>query len=239
MRNFTILLFIFFVFFLLIAWLAPESMFIFFYIYLALLIAAICLISYLGWLRGFLILLAFILLPFLVEYLFSALKLPLFETSTIIYLSTRKITLPVTTANLILIFNTPTIFICSLVFSQKLKNYFNLRSYPKIFLVIFASILIALNFINTGAQNFSPINGFKWLIIALAVNVIAAKLFKFKVETADLFKEFPIVLYLLILSLNYIITANYYLLIFMGVLAILYLISLYNEHQYKKITEQV
>jgi hypothetical protein len=237
MKNFLILIFIFFLVFLLIAYLAPDSMFIFFCIYLALIVALACLLAYLGWLRGLPILITYILLPFLLEYLFSLWHLPFFATATIIYLTTHTLNLPVTTANLIIIFNIPTLLICSLFFSQKLKLLFNIKKYPKIFLVIIASLLFALNFLNIGLQNFIYSDAIKWLIIALLINLPAAKLIKFKIEAPEFYKELPIILYLLIYSFNFTVSGNYVFLLIAAVLLLIYLIALYSEHQYKKISQ--
>jgi len=239
MKNFLILIFIFFLVFLLIAFLAPDSMFIFFYIYLALVIALICAFAYLGWFHGLLILIIYTLLPFLLEYLLSLLRLPIFENSTIIYLSTHNLNLPITTTNLIIIFNIPTLFICSLFFSQKLKLLFNIKKYPKTFLIIAASLLLALNFLNISLQKFIYGDAIKWLVIALLINLLALKLIKFKIETMEFYKELPIILYLLVYSFNFAVSGNYIFLLIAAVLLIIYLIALYNEHQYKKISQEL
>jgi hypothetical protein len=237
MKNFIILLFIFFLVFLLIAFIAPDSMFIFFYIYLALIISALCLMMYVGGLRGIILLVIFILSPFLLEYLFSLLKLPFFSASTIVYLSARTINLPVNAGNLIILFNIPTLLICSLFFSQKLKMLFNIKILQKTFLVIYASILLGLNFLQLGLQKIEYSNAIKWLAISALIYISAIKLIKFKIEIPDFFKEIPIVLFLLIYSFNYALTGSYYFLIITGVLLILYLFILYTEHQYKKISQ--
>jgi hypothetical protein len=237
MKNFLILIFIFFIIFLLIAFLATDSMFIFFSIYLALFIALICLFKYLGWMRGLPILLIYIVLPFLLEYLFNLINLPFFETSTIIYLSAKSIILPITTSNLLVVFSIPTLLICSLFFSQKMKLWFNIKKMPQTFLIITASLLFSLNFLNIGLQNFIYRDAIKWLIIALILNLLASKLIKFKADIPEFFKELPIILYLLIYSFHFAVTSNYVFLLIAAVLLLIYLIALYNEHKYKKTQE--
>lgn len=239
MKNFLIFIFIFFIIFLLIAFLTIDSMFIFFFLYLAALISLICLLAYLGWLRSIPILLIYIALPFLLEYLFNLINLPFFESSTILYLSTKSLKLPVTVANLIIFFNIPTLLICSLFFSQKMRLWFNIKKLPQIFLIITASLLFSLTFLNIGLQNIIYHDAVKWLIIALILNLTASKFITFKVDTPDFFKELPIVIFLLIYSFNFAVTANYVFLLITAILLLIYLITLYKEHQYRKLSEAV
>jgi hypothetical protein len=237
MKNFLILIFFFFLIFLLIAFLSTDSMFIFFYIYLALIIALICFFSYLGWLRGLPVLILYAVMPFLLEYLLGLWRLPFFESSTILYLSTKNLSLPITVSNLIIIFNIPALLICALFFSQKMKLWFNIKKIPQTFLIIAASLLFSLNFLNIGLQNFSYRDAAKWLIIALIVNLIAAKFIKFKIDIPDFYKELPIILFLLLYSFNFAAAANYVFLLIAAVLLLIYLATLYREHKYKKFSE--
>jgi hypothetical protein len=237
MKNFLILTFIFFLPFLLVAFLAPDPMFIFFFIYLGMVISLGCLLMYLGWLRSLIIVMAYFILPFLLEYLFNVWKIPFFNTSTIIYLSTRTINLPVTAANLITIFSIPTLLICSLFFSQKIKLLLNIKHLPKTFLIVTASLLLALNFLNLKMQNLDFGPAIRWFILGLVINIMIAKLIKFKIEIPDFFKEMPIILWLLFFSFNYVTTANYLFLIIGAAFLIIYLVALYNDHQYRKLSQ--
>lgn len=236
MKNFLIFIFIFFLLFLLVAFITPDPMFIFFFIYLGLIIALSCLIVYLGWLRSLIIIPAYVGLPFLLEYLFNLWNLPFFDTSTIIYLSAQTINLPVTAANLIIVFSIPTLLICSLFFSQKLKLLLNIKALPKTFLVIISSLLLSLNFLNINLQNLNLGPAIRWFILGLVINLILIKLMKFRVETPDFFKELPIVVWLLFFSFNYVTSANYLFLVIGAILLLIYLIALYTDHQYKKLS---
>ncbi|MCX6740506.1 MAG: hypothetical protein NTZ49_04745 [Candidatus Parcubacteria bacterium] len=233
MRNFIIFLLVFLAAFFLMLFLLPDKFFIFIVIYLALIISAICLLYYLGLARGLFVLFAIIALPFIIEYALSFLPYSFLKGNVINYLSWQKIDFAINLNNLFAGFNIPTIFICSLIFSQKIVVYSFIKSGHKLLQNIIASLLIAFTFLYIDPQKIEYASALKWLIIALIANYLILKLIKFKTGTPEIYKEMPIIIYLIIYLSNYTITNNYYYLIFTGLLLIYYLITLWNEHKIK------
>jgi len=188
MKTFTIILSIFFVLFLIATLFVTDPLPIFLTIFLAFISVFICLGLYLGW-RGILAVLLYIILPFLIEYLFYKFKLPLFEQPLIKNLTFKNITLPITLTTLFNIFTLPLAFMAASFFAQKAKLFFNVKIYQKTFLIFVSSFLIAINFLRLDKNGLVYAGFFKWLIIALISYALIIRLYQFKIETADLFKE--------------------------------------------------
>jgi hypothetical protein len=239
MRNFTIILLIFFILFLIGSLFIADPLLLFIMIFLAFLISFICLIKYLGALKGLISALALIVLPFLIEYILYLIKIPYFQSPLIKSLSFKNIYVPITISNLFTIFTLPLIFICSLFFAHKTRLFANIKAYNKTFLTIFSSLLVGLTFLNVKQNTADYSNFLKWLIIALLVNALILRLYKFKSETLDLYKEAPIVIYLAIYGLSALKQMNSFNLIIAAILTIIYLSLLYNEYKYGKISQRL
>jgi len=235
MRSFTIILFVFFAFFLAISLFVVDPLPFFIVIFLAFLICFICLASYLGKLRGLTIGIIFIILPFLIEYYAYKYQLPFAGNALIRNLNFNRINLPITLNNLFTIFTVPLLFLSSLFFAYKIKLLTNLKTYHKTFLIISGSLLVAINFLSLTDNQAQFQNFFKWLIIALIVNSLTVWLYKFKPETKEIYKELPIILYLTIYGTNAFKQADSFQLFVTIILTICYLMLLYNEYKIKKI----
>ncbi len=237
MRNFIIIIFIFFLLFLVGSLFIIDPLIFYLMIFMAFLIAIICLIYYLGKIRGVIAALLFIFLPFAIEYLFYTLNLPLFENPLISELSKQELVLAITLNNLFFIFTVPLLFMTALFVAQKIKPFVNIKTYHKTFLVIISSILVSLNFISITQNSFIYQNAIKWLIIALVLNILLAKLYNFKPETPEIFKELPVILFLTIYGAGALRQLNFFNLIFILLLTIFYLVILYDEYKTKKISQ--
>ena len=235
MKNFTIILFILFCLFLVVYIFTIDLLTLFLTIFLAFIITFICLASYLGKIRGIICGLIFIILPFLLEYLFYYYKIPYFYAPVIKYLSRSEIRLPLTLNNLFLVFTIPLLFMAALFFSQKIRAFSNLKNYHKIFLVIISSLLLAVTFINFSQNQLNLIDFIKWLVLALIVNSLLVKFYKFKPETAETFKELPIIIYLSIFATSALKRMDNLQLVIIGILTFIYLLLLYYEYKFKKI----
>ena len=238
MKNFSIILFIFFILFLMGSLFINDPMLVFLVIFLAFILSLICLIAYLGKLRGIIILLSFIILPFLIEYLFHWLKLPLFETPLISTLNWKQLYLPININSLFLIFTLPLLFMSSLFFVQKIKIFSTIKNFPLTFLIISNSILICLNFLIFKANVIIYQDFLKWLLIALITNLLIAKLYSFKADIAEIYKELPIIIYLAIYGVNALRRLDSISLIIAAFLTILYLYLLYKEYKIRQLSQQ-
>ncbi|MBN1325488.1 hypothetical protein JW977_00700, partial [Candidatus Falkowbacteria bacterium] len=96
--------------------------------------------------------------------------------------------------------------------------------------------LISINFLVISWDKITYIDFFKWLIISLLVNIIIYRLFRFKINISDLYKELPIIIYLIIYCTNALKLMQPFNLIIAAFLAIVYLLLLYNEYKFKKIS---
>ncbi len=239
MRNFTIILFVFFIIFLIFSLFVSDQLLLFLLVFMAFSIGFICLAKYLGALRGILSGLGLIILPFIIEYLLFVLKIPYFESPLIKSITTNNINVPLTVNNLFMIFSLPLLLICALFFAQKMKLFLNIKNYPKTFLIIASSLLISLNFLVIDQGSITYQNFIKWLIVALLVNILISRLYKFSGKISDLFKELPIIIYLIIYSTNAMKSMNASGLIIAAFLTIIYLMLLYNEYKIKKFSQQL
>ena len=238
MKNFTIILFIFFLAFLIFSLFVSDSLLFFLLMFVAFLIGFICLGEYLGALRGILTGIALIILPFLIEYLLRLFKMPYFNTSLIESITMDKINVPLTINNLFTVFSLPLLFICALFFAQKMKLFFNVKKYLNIFMIICASLLISINFLVISQNRFTYIEFLKWLTISLLANIIIYRLYRFRINISDLYKELPIIIYLIIYCTNAMKLMQPFNLIIAAFLAVIYLLLLYNEYKFKKISPQ-
>lgn len=237
MINFLIILFLFYILFLFISLTTIDSMVLFIVIFLGFLIALICLIIYLGKLRGIITALLLIIAPFLLEYFFYKLKLPLFESALIRNLTFKRLDLPITIRNLYAIFNIPLLFISALIFSQKIKLFANIKKYHKTFIIIISSLLLACNFLFNETNLLNYKNLLKWLIIALLVYGLASYFYKFKIATPEIYKELPIIMFLALAGYVGLIQRNLITLTINILLILLYILILYNEYKVRKISQ--
>lgn len=240
MKNFTVILFIFFLVSLIMSIFEPTNlMALFIAIFLAFIIAFICLAYYLGPLLGIITGLLFIATPFLLEYLGYNYGLPFFKTVT---LSTTEQTQMYSMLNLNTLFSAftvPLIFITSLFFGFKIKIFSNIKKYHKTFLIITMSLLLAINFLVITKEQIIWEEAVKWLIIALVINVVFNFLFYFRANISEIFKEIPIILYLALFAGRSLKPINEFNLIVTLVLTIVYLILLYTEYKLRKIKHEV
>lgn len=239
MRNFIIILFIFLIVFFLLVFISPKPLILYLSIVLAFLIGIICLITYLGAIRGSICALAFIFLPFILEYFSAKFSFPFANVSLITEKTLQDITSNINFQTLFFIFSLPTFFICSLFFTQKIKLFTGIKKYYNTFLIICSSLLVALNFLVFSRQDFQYQNATKWLLIALLVNFLLSKLYKFKTATPDIYKEMPIILFIMLYGYNILQNAYIYYVIITICLSLFYLALLYNEHKYRKISKAI
>jgi len=235
MRTFTIILFIFFAFFLIISLFVIDPFPFFLVIFLAFLIAFICLAAYLGSFRGILAGLLFIFLPFILESLHYHYHLPFSSLPLIRNFTFNRNNLPITLTNLFTIITIPLLFLSSLFFAQKIKILANVKNYHKTFLILASSFLMAISFLAVKPNNIDYNNFVKWLIIALITNLIVVWFYKFKPKTPEIYKESPIILYLAIYGMSALKRMDAFNLIITVLLTFLYLILLYNEYKIRKI----
>jgi len=238
MKNFTIILFVFFIIFLIFSLFVSDQLLLFLLVFMAFLIGFICLAKYLGALRGILSGLSLIALPFIIEYLLYLLKIPYFESPLIRSITTNNINVPLTVNSLFMAFTLPLLFICALFFAQKMKLFLNVKTFINTFLIITSSLLISINFLVINQNSIGYQNFLKWLAIAILANLLIYRLYKFRADTPDLFKELPVIIYLIIYSTNAMKRMDTYNLIIAAILTIIYLLLLYNEYKLKKINQQ-
>lgn len=240
MRNFIIILFIFFLIFIIVSifW-ATNQMFLFLAIFLGFLIAFICLGYYLGPILGIIIGLLFIASPFLLEYLGYRFYLPFFKESTITGLEVTQIGNLISTDTLFSIFTIPLLFMTSLFFAFKIKIFTNVKTYHKIFLTVIMSLLVAANFLNITSEQAIFNDFIKWLAIALVISALMSYIFYFRLDTDRIFKEIPIILFLTIFITRSLKPINEFNLFIGIILVIIYLILLYNEYKLQKISHEL
>ncbi|MFA5187836.1 MAG: hypothetical protein WC460_00555 [Patescibacteria group bacterium] len=235
MRNFTIILFIFFVFFLIISLFVTDPLPLFFTLFLAFVISFICLAEYTGKLRGILAGIFFVAAPFLIEYLFLKFNVPFSQSSILQNFTIDQFNLFLTLTNLFTLVTIPLIFITSLFFAYKIKIFVKIKSYHKTFLIIASSLLVALNFLIITSKSIDSQNFIKWMAISLIIFLIIIKLIKFKAEALEIFKDLPILIYLSIYGVNALRRLESFNLVIAAFLVILYLILLFNEYKIRKI----
>ncbi|MBD3359379.1 MAG: hypothetical protein GF365_01570 [Candidatus Buchananbacteria bacterium] len=238
MKNFTIILFIFYILFLMGSLFIIDPLLFFLTIFVGFVIGFICLNYYLSFWRGISIGILFIFLPFIFEYLGFRFNLPFFDTHLIQTLTLNQIDLPITLNTLFSIFTIPLLLISALFFSHKLKLFANVKNYHKTFIIITGSLLVALNFLSITNEAIKYQDFLKWLAIALVINFILSWLYKFQVETPEIYKELPIILYLSIYGSRALRSFDYFNLTITVILTFAYLIVLYNEYKLKKISQQ-
>jgi hypothetical protein len=238
MKNFTIILFVFYVLFLIASLFVVDPLLFFLTLFIGFLIAFICLNYYLTFWRGVSIGLLFIGLPFILEYLGFKLNLPFFETHLIEILTLNRIDLPLSLNTLFSVFTIPLLFITALFFSRKLKLFANVKNYHKTFIIIITSLLVALNFLSITNEAIKYQDFLKWLAIALVVNFALSWLYKFQVETPEIYKELPIILYLSIYGSRALRIVDQFNLAITVILTLAYLLILYNEYKLRKISQQ-
>lgn len=236
MRTFIIILFVFFLLFLMGSLFIIDPLILFIVIFLAFLIAIICLVYYLGYLRGALILVAFVFLPFFLEYLFYRFNLPFFQSPLIRILNLQQLNLAITLNNLFLVFSLPLLFMTALIFSHKIKLFANIKRFHNTFITINASILVSLSFLLITPTSIEYQNFLKWLVIALIINFLLARFYQFKAEIPEIYKELPIILYLAIYGTSALKQLNTFNLIVTVLLTLFYLLILYNEYKIRKIS---
>ena len=238
MRNFTIILFIFFIFLLIALLFVSDPLIFFLAIFLALIIVTICLFAYIGAWRGLVIVLAFIFLPFLIDYIFAKLHLPFFNKPLIANLFTQNPSELITINNLYSIFTLPLLFTAALFFAKKIQLFANIKNHIKTLVALFSSILLSLNFIYIKANVFDYQQFVKWLIIALLVNYLLARLYDFKVDALNIYKEIPIIIFLALYGIGALKKLDLMLLIICALLTIYYVIMLFNEYRIKKFSQR-
>ncbi len=236
MRNFTIILFIFFIITLIGTLFIADPLLFFITIFLGFIISFICLFYYLGSARGIFIGLTFIILPFIIEYLGFRYNIAFFNSHLIKNLSFDKFNVPFTLSTLFSLITIPLLFITSLFFSYKIKNYVGVKTLHKLFLICVSSILVAVNFLMIINDKFVYSEFFKWLIIAFICNLLLSGLFRFNPNTPETFKELPIILFLSIFGSRALITLDNFNLVITLILTCIYLLTLYNEHKLRTIS---
>jgi len=237
MRTFTIILFIFFAFFLIISLFVIDPFPFFLVIFLAFLIAFICLAAYMGPFRGILAGLLFIFLPFILESLHYRYHLPFSSLPLFKNLTLDRSNLPVTLTSLFTVITIPLLFMSALFFAQKIKLLASVKNYHKTFLIVASSFLMAISFLSVKPNAIVYQNFLKWLIIALIIYFVAAWLYKFKPETAEIYKELPIILYLAIYGVSALKRLDVFNLMITILFTIIYLILLYNEYKIRKLSQ--
>ncbi|HDQ22354.1 MAG TPA: hypothetical protein ENN28_00070 [Candidatus Uhrbacteria bacterium] len=236
MRSFIIILFIFFLIFLTGSLFIIDPLLFYLMMFLAFLIAILCLANYLGKTKGLIAALLLIGLPFFLEYLFFMFGLPLFESPLISSLRRIDVSLAINLNNLFFILTVPLLFITALFFAQKIKLFINIKVYHKTFLIIASSILIALNFLAITPENLIYKDALKWLVIALVVNLLLSVFYRFNVGTPEIYKELPIILFLSLYGTGALRQMNTFNLVVIFLLAVFYLLILYNEYKIRKIS---
>jgi len=239
MKNFIVILFVFFIFLLIASLYANDLTWIFLTIFTALLITIICVANYSGFWRGISLIVLMIVLPFIFEYLLSFTDYSLFAEPIIKKLSLSQFNLPINRGNLFYIFTTPLLFMSGLIFSQKIKHYFSVKKYHKTFLIICSALLLSLNNLLFADNVFSYQLAIKWLLISLIVYTLLSRLYIFKVDTDELYKEMPIILYLAIYGANALRGLNSFNLLITVILIAFYLFILYNEYKIRKLSQTV
>ncbi len=238
MKNFTIILFIFYILFLIGSLFITDPLLLFLALFIGFVISFICLNYYLSFWRGISIGILFIILPFILEYLGFRFDLPFFDTHVIRTLTLNRLDLPITLNTLFSIFTIPLLFITALFFSHKLKLFANVKNYHKTFIIIVASLLVSLNFLSITNEAIKYQDFLKWLAIGLVINFGLSWLYKFQVETPEIYKELPIILYLAIYGGRALRSFDYFNLAITVILTFAYLIVLYNEYKLRKISQQ-
>jgi hypothetical protein len=238
MKNFTLILFILFILFLLFSLFIQDFLLIYLSIVLALIIGFICLNYYLNAWRGTILGLGFLILPFVMEYLGYKLNLPFFTTHLIKELTAKNLNIPITINNLFLLITVPLLFITSLFFGIKIKNSSSIKKFHSTFLVIVCSLLVAMNYLVITQAGIEYQEFIKWLIIALAVNIILSKIYIFEFGVSDLYKELPIIIFLAIYGSRALRSLDEFNLIISLFFALIYLYILYVEYKIKKINRQ-
>lgn len=242
MKNFAYILFGFLIIFLLLGLNSAEPMYTFVTVFLAFILALICLLAYLGILRGLAVFIIFTILPFALEFLFykyNYLNLKIFTTTTFFSLTKAGLATMLNQNTLKFIFLVPTLLICALFLAQKIRLYSLIKNYYLLFIIISAGLLFSLNFIFISPEQFSYIYAIKWLIIGLLTYFAATKLYKFKGNIHDTFKEIPIILFLILYGFDLLSGSNTYSILIALCLGIYYLILLYNEHKIRKYSEDL
>jgi len=235
MKNFTIILFIFFIAFLILSLFVTDLIWIFLTIFLALVIVFICLNKYLGFIRGFLLLIMLIVLPFMLEYVLWLMDVPLFSSTIIDRLSFTELDIPVNLTNLFYVFTVPLLFASSLFFAKKIKIFTKVKSYHNTFLILASTVLSALNFLmpKNGLVDYQSF--LKWLILALISFTVLVYLYNFKPDIPEIYKELPIILYLALFGTNALKATNTLNTIMALLLIAFYLIILYKEYKIRKL----
>lgn len=241
MKNFTIILFIFFILFLaLYVFTLDEDIakfYLFISIFLGFVTSIICMMKYLGWIKGLVFAFIYLIAPFLIEYFLFTLNSVFFKTPLISELSLESFYMPITLNTLFMIFSIPLLFYSSLFFAQKIRLYTHIKKGFKTILVIFSSLLVAITFLNISAAQLDYYGFIKWLIIALIINTILSISFKFKIKTPDIYKELPIILYLAVYGMQSLKDIDTFSLLAVMILAVIYIIIIYHEHHLKKINQ--
>lgn len=238
MRNFTIILFVFFMLLLIALLFIADPLIFFLTIFLALIIVTICLFAYLGAWRGLVIAIVFIFLPFLIDYLCAKLNLPFFNKPLIENLFTSSPSQLITINNLYSVFTLPLLFISALFFAKKIQLFSGIKSYIKTLVALLSSVLLSLNFIYIKAGVFDYLQFGKWLAIALLVNYLLAKLYDFKFDAQDIYKEIPIIIFLALYGIGALKKLDLILLAICGLLVVYYLITLFNQYRIKKFSRR-
>lgn len=240
MKNFIVILFMFFLVALIMSIFEPTNlMALFVAIFLAFIIAFICLSYYLGPLLGIITGLLFIATPFLLEYLGYTYNLPFFQTVTLSTLAPEQMYAILNLNNLFSAFTVPLLFITSLFFGFKIKIFSNIKKYHKTFLIITISLLLAINFLIVTREQIVWEHFLKWLFIALIINFVFSFLFYFRANIPEIFKEIPIILYLALLAGRSLKPINEFNLLVVLILTVVYLILLYTEYKLRKIKHEV
>jgi|GEM_PF-2293123 len=239
MRNFIIILFTLFILLLLAIIFIPDPLLFFLTVFLALIIVTICLFFYLGAFRGLAIVIVFIILPFLIDYLLAKYHFPLFDKPLIENLFTSTPSEMITLSNLYTVFTLPMIFMSALFFAQKIRLYSNIKNYLKTFIVLASSLLVALNFLSVKNNIFVYAPLVKWLLIALLINLLLARLYDFVPDALDIYKEIPIIIYLALYAVGALKRLDLVLLGVAGILTIYYLFILFNEYKIRKLSEKL
>jgi hypothetical protein len=237
MRNFIIILFVFFLILLIGLLFVSDPLIFFLAIFMALIIVTICLFAYLNALRGLIIVICFIFLPFLLDYLFAKLHLPFFNKPLIENIFTTSPSQLITINNLYSIFALPLLLMAALFFAKKIQLFSGIRNHIKFFIALFSSILFSLNFIYIKAGIFDYQQFCRWLLIALIVNYLLYKIYNFDIDALVIYKEVPIIIFLALYAIGALQKLDMVLLSICGLLTIYYVITLANQYRLKKFSQ--
>ena len=124
-------------------------------------------------------------------------------------------------------------------FAIKIKIFSNIKTYHSTALILIATFLVAISFLNITVENIDYADFIKWLIIAFVTSILLFILYDFKVNTPEIFKELPIIMYLAVFGARSLMPINEFNLLITVFFTIIYLIILLREYKLRQIKHQL